>query len=169
MGYSHYYYHTRPLPDDEWALVTEAINKIVADAIRSGVSIGDGFGERVLSNHQILAQAWIETQYAHGPAIMLNGAGDTACETFDFWKNATPRQPWQIEENSFNGFTAVKTQRHPYDTVITTFLSWLNAALPHALDKIESDGTDQDWSEGVENAKRLFPDLTITIPITRFS
>ncbi|MFZ3584728.1 hypothetical protein ACOI1H_21605 [Loktanella sp. DJP18] len=163
MGYTHYYYHTKPLSDDDWDLCVDAFSRIVTDASKDGMKLSED-ADGTLSNHQIIARAWHRTDFAHGPVLRINGIGEDSCETFTFWKNAAPRQPWQESENSYNGFMFVKTQRLPYDIVVTAFLCWVLSRLPDALNAVNSDGGKTSWLPGAEMADRIFPDLEIKTP-----
>jgi len=88
---------------------------------------------------------------ASGEAIRLNGVGDGACETFRLAR-------------AVSGYEWCKTDRRPYDAVVTAVLVLAQA---HALGwlAITSDGTPADWEPGLRLLGEAFgPDPRWRVP-----
>lgn len=158
MGYTHYQHHTTPFTDDEWAQVADAIDCLAAQAQKEGLHLSADNGQTPLSNHQRIERVWL-VERRNGPAIMLNGLGDEAHETFCLFKNGAPN----IDGEVTDGFEFCKTAQKPYDTFVVAALTWVESHFPGKLN-VSSDGDANDWQAGLEFARRAFPDETLELP-----
>jgi len=128
MGYTHYHSHTRDFTDAEWDRLLDAARKIIA----------------VADHDIVLAWEFDEPNRApqlDGDCIRFNGIGDQGCETFLLTKEN--EDPYEF----------TKTNREPYDVVVVAVLAAADAIAPGAL-KIGSDGTPDEWKDGIALADR---------------
>lgn len=158
MGYTHYQYHTQPFEDAEWTQVVDAIACLVDQAEKEGLKLSIDNGETPLSNHQRIERAWL-SECRNGPAIMLNGMGEDAHETFCLFKNGAPNFDGEVT----NGFEFCKTAMKPYDRFVVAALAWVETKFPGRLN-VSSDGDPDDWQTGMDFAARAFPDEEIQLP-----
>ncbi len=145
MGYTHYWY----TPDD---LDLPAYRRGVLDAARilqaSPVPLADfkGDGEKPEINERRIA---------------FNGRDDDAHETCDFDLDPlNSPDAWRAGDGRL--FNFCKTAHKPYDVVVVAVLATIHARCP-GLD-VSSDGGPDDWTKGVDLARRILDDPTIEIP-----
>jgi hypothetical protein len=163
MGYTHYLKHTQPFSDEEWSQINDALSKIIHHASIRGITTATGDGRTAIdSSHSMIEKPWIQNWGQEGPVIAINGLENQMCETFVIYKNGTPKQDWQSP--GFEGFSFCKTQRLPYDAVVTATIIWIDSHFPGRLNA-SSDGDSSDWREGMNLAKIAFPDdKTLAVP-----
>jgi hypothetical protein len=152
MGYTHYWNRDESLlsPEDYrefYAQFTRLAVKVIQTAEQQGIEIADPSGEHL--------GAW----RVDGESVRLNGYGEHFREGF-VWKKVCPEpQPW-VKEGGF--FDFCKTEREPYDVVVTALLLAAREAYGSAV-RISSDGLPSDWEDGL----RLFyqaTGLVATVP-----
>lgn len=159
MGYSHYSYHTEPFSDTEWAILVDALDDLIGQAIKDGIDISADDGTTSLSAHERLNRAWIR-DFGNGPVAFLNGSGQGAYETFCVAKNGNATAS---TSRNADGFSSCKTAYKPYDAFVVAALIWIDSHYPDRL-KVSSDGTRSDWSAGMELARRAFPGASLEYP-----
>ncbi|MEM1353878.1 MAG: hypothetical protein AAGH88_03240 [Planctomycetota bacterium] len=156
MGYTHYWYRTPVLAPGRFTLWVEDV-KSLHDQLPATTTSGGGY----YPNHRLTA---------HGPdgcgdavirddLVAFNGrnAGrssldDLSHETF-FVPQALNPEPYQTLDEHGRVFSFCKTNRKPYDLLVTAAL----VALKHHFQgiKVLSDGQASDWEEGLALTKRV--------------
>lgn len=151
MGYTHSWSRDESLlsPEDYrdfYAEFTGLAVKVIQTAQEQGIQLADPTGEHL--------GAW----RVDGDSVRLNGYGEDAHESF-VWEKVCP------EPDGFYDFC--KTNRKPYDVVVTALLLAVQEAYGNAV-RISSDGTPSEWEDGV----RLFyqaTGLVSTVPFDTVS
>ena len=150
MGYAHYWTRKGSFTDHEWRTITAAFGLIVEAAIHRGSRLSVDDGRSCISAHGRLRQAWhIKTE--NGPVLVINGVDAQRHETFQIKKDATPGETWMDADFCEQG--SCKTSQKPYDLVVTAILSWIEHHFPDRI-RVISDGTLDEWREGIELAKQ---------------
>lgn len=135
MGYTHYFPQNRPFSDMEWSQITKAFRKLAdSDECKDLIQPEINCGWTDFFTHESIK----------GEAIAFNGVEDDACETFVLEKS-----PESLDE-----FIFCKTNRRPYDKMVTAMLIVCAGYAEGAL-SISSDGTAEEWEEGVELVTRV--------------
>jgi hypothetical protein len=131
LGYTHYWYQDPKLDADKFAAAALDIAKVVE---MSKVSLGGGMGGA-------------GTAPEIGPEkIRLNGIEGDAHETFAI--EPTAEKPSYQDQSDPKVFNFCKTDRKPYDEVVTASLAVLKHHLGDAI-RVSSDGDFSDWSDGL--------------------
>jgi hypothetical protein len=112
MGYTHYYETKKPFTKKEWQSIQDYTKKVIEIANKIDIKICDGLGE---------AEPIINEEY-----ISINGSGDLSHETFSLDKDE-------------KGSNFCKTNRKPYDLIVTSILSYVKQLTPDKIE-ISSDG-----------------------------
>lgn len=157
MGYTHYWYRDESLmsPQDAldfYAEFTRYAVQIIQTAENQGLQLADPSGQHL--------GAW----RVDGESVRLNGYGEDAHESF-VWEKVCPEPQDWVKEGGFYDFC--KTQRKPYDVVVTALLLGAREAYGDAV-RISSDGSPSEWEDGV----RLFREATglvATVPFETVS
>ena len=102
-------------------------------AEKSGVDLANGHGD-------VGTKPTFDTE-----TVRFNGLGEDAHETF-------------VVRREHTGFKFCKTQRKPYDVVVTACLICLQSCLRDDV-QVSSDGEWEDWKEGMNLFKEVFPDV----------
>lgn len=142
MGYTHYWTHRRRFTNAEWEEVKADINEIIR---HTDVVIADGRGEKEVR------------RVDKGDTITLNGLNADSHETFEIYQNRRPLQDYQTRE--MHGWDFCKTNRKPYDVVVTAILCYLESCWNNRF-STSSDGDLDDWTAGLELARRALPTKT---------
>jgi hypothetical protein len=144
MGYTHYY--SRSYTDSsgkaEYLKFREGAERIIVEAVASGIQIADAFGERL--------GYWENSD----ERVALNGYGDDSHETFD-WPASTPPMTDSAITNVPYFFNFVKTARKPYDAVVVALLLLLKDVYGNAVD-VSSDGSWSEWQDGRDLYTKVF-------------
>jgi hypothetical protein len=136
MGYCHYWKSPSVLPLFEFSHFSEDVRRLVSSVkprwfLFGGIRItgGDGAGAPLISEEQ----------------IRFNGR--PRFETFWIARDFRVQNPTRApsEDGVFEDF--VKTQRLPYDTVVTAALIALKHHFPEV--EIASDGGRDEWAKGI--------------------
>ena len=146
MGYTHYFTQTRDYTDDEWPQVLEDIGQIIAYAENEqNVAIRNWDGK--------------DKPELTGDYINFNGAGDDSCENFIVERIR--------QECEFSGLGShfCKTNRKPYDLVITAVLCYLESVCE--THTVGSDGSGADYVQGLELARQALPRYANMLDIPR--
>ena len=139
MGYTHYWNQQRDFTAQEWTEISHAMNQLL-DA--SPCTIRGPFGD---------VDELPEVTRSH---IAINGNGEDGHETF------------MLTRNKDDGdFAVCKTARKPYDVIVTSTLIAVSRIAPDVL-TISSDGTTEEWGEGLDLAAREIRISNLHIPIT---
>lgn len=140
MGYTHYWTQKKRFTNPEWKLVNLALGTIIT-----------------------AANLPIEVDLLDPKRIYLNGIDDDAHETF-FLSKERQRSP-----GGRLGWDFCKTNRKPYDVIVTAMLCYLESTFPEHF-SVGSDGETADWIPGHTLAAGCFPSLEIYIPqeVTRY-
>ena len=143
MGYTHYYsrHSDKSNSAEAYTRFREGAERIIVEAHATGITIGDGFGER--------PGYWENTD----SRVAFNGVGDDAHETFG-WDQICGMQPdWRKGEAMY--FDFCKTAQKPYDAVVTACLLWLAECYGDAVE-ISSDGYWNEWQAGRDLFRTVF-------------
>ena len=151
MGYTHYWYRdeSRMFTEDTFDFYgefAEMARQICETAEKQGIKLADAHGERL--------GAW----QVDGESVRLNGYGEDSHESF-VWDRVCPEPQEWVKDVSY--FDFCKTNRKPYDTVVTALLLAVREAYGDAV-RISSDGGFFEWQDGVS----LFEEATGLVPTT---
>ena len=149
MGYTHYWYRdeSRMFTEDVidfYAEFTRYAVQIIQTAEQQGIELADPSGEH--------SGAW----RVDGDSVRLNGYGEDSHESF-VWEKVCPQPQEWVKDKGY--FDFCKTNRKPYDIVVTALLLAVREAYGDAV-RISSDGGFFDWKDGV----RLFEEATGLVP-----
>jgi hypothetical protein len=120
--------------------------QICQTAEKQGIQLADANGKRL--------GAW----QADSESVQLNGYGEDSHESF-VWERACPQPQEWVKDGAY--FDFCKTNRKPYDVVVTALLLAVRESYGDAV-RISSDGGFFDWKDGV----RLFEEATGLVPTT---
>jgi hypothetical protein len=138
LGFTHYWTPCRNLTRDEYTEIVKDIGEILKYAQHeAGIPLANMMGEAGTSPE------------FYADSFGFNGVGDDAHETF--------RIPRTREQNcgSFGDFT--KTDRKPYDVVVTACLCYLDTCLDKPAFHVSSDGHGSDFLDGLDLARKALP------------
>jgi hypothetical protein len=155
MGYTHRWFrsdHTAPEADtyNFYAEFTRYAVQIIQTAQVQGIQLADPSGEHL--------GAW----RVDGDSVRLNGYGENSHESF-VWEKVCPKPDVWVGEDAY--FDFCKTNRKPYDTVVTALLVAVSQAYGDTV-SVSSDGSPSEWEDGV----RLFQEATglvATVPFEK--
>ena len=113
-------------------------------------NLGDAI-ERIVETTDVPLAGWDGTGEVKfsGQGVTLNGVDDDGHETFTF----------PVGEN----FNFCKTAYKPYDEVVTAILIAADTLCPGAF-RISSDGNAEEWSPGLELARRALNRTDLKVP-----
>jgi hypothetical protein len=147
MGYTHYFYQHRDLRDDEWRALCGGCQRMLTIPEMPPLSRGESFPVPPEITDDV---------------ICFNGVGDDGHETFVVYRTKT--DPWTGEPSEKEEvFQFCKTAYKPYDLPVTAILAYLDSTFPDAF-VISSDGGPDDWTDGIELARRAWPQVDIDLP-----
>jgi len=138
MGYTHYFPRMREITNEEWALIQAAATEVINQCQCAGVKLAYEF------------DAPKAEPYVSGTEIRFNGIGGEGHETFHVDRLSRDRYGRSDQSYPF-GFDFCKTARKPYDVAVTAILTIMHHYARGGWD-IGSDGTQEDWLEGLELA-----------------
>jgi len=139
MGYTHYWTQTRSFNSYEWAEVCTDIGAILKHVEHAcGVKLVNGEGKR-------RTRPTMDNK-----AIMFNGSGDDAHETFIVHK--TRCKAWS---GGSLGSDFCKTARKPYDLAATAVLCYLSSVT--GTHDVSSDGHGSNFVDGLAAAVAALP------------
>jgi hypothetical protein len=149
MGYTHYWSFTAPKRGE-----TAKIEKAYQKAIKECATIARTY---YLANGGLSGFS-AHTEPGKYGGLKINGKGDLSHEDF------TMREYFKenLKPDSFN---FCKTARKPYDVVVVACLIVLANRLPNNF-SASSDGYTDEWQAGLELARRVLKDKTLSIPKT---
>ena len=134
MGYTHYWDVKKKMDAETFSKFSNSCKKIAEE---SGVLLANGHGE-------------VGTKPTFDDKVVrFNGVGEDAHETFSI----------RIEKE---GFSFCKTQQKPYDEVVVACLICLRVYLGEDV-QVSSDGDLEDWKEGTDLFKKVFPDVQLPL------
>ena len=151
MGYTHSWTRNESLmfPEDVrdfYAEFTRLAVQVIQTAEQQGIKLADPSGEHL--------GAW----RVDGDSVRLNGYGEDSHESF-VWEKVCPEPQDWVKDGGY--FDFCKTNRKPYDVVVTALLLAVRESYGDAV-RISSDGGFFDWKDGV----RLFEEATGLVPTT---
>jgi len=138
MGYTHYFPRMREITDEEWRLIQAAATEVINQFRTSPHPLAYEF------------DAPDAPPYVSGTEIRFNGVGGEGHETFHVDRLSRDRHDRSDQAYPF-GFDFCKTARKPYDTAVVAILTIMHHYAPGGWG-IDSDGTQEDWLEGLELA-----------------
>ena len=142
MGYTHYWNQSRDFSREEWKQIREDFEALLKDVQHvQGIPLANGMGELGTAPEITDENIW------------FNGAGDDSHETFCLNRKRPPREPWQRRQ----GGDFCKTDRKPYDLVVTAALCYLATVPDPVSHSVNSDGHGKDFLEGLAEARRALP------------
>lgn len=127
MGYTHYWTHRRRFTNAEWTEICEDILKIIC-----------------------ASKVEIQNEPFSEDMIRINGVGSEGHEDFCILKN----RPLEFNQK---GWDFCKTNRKPYDVIVTAVLCYLESIYPKNF-SVGSDGDDSDWTAGLTLARKGLPE-----------
>jgi len=148
MGYTHYWERnpnrTASFEEISYMVFTDLAERIIKTAEEQGIKIADRFGEEL--------GGWL----IDDTEVSLNGFDNERYETFAWYKKCPEAKEWWDTGKNTNWFSDFcKTNRNPYDVVVTALLIALKQAYGANIG-VRSDGNAEDWEEGL----RLFETAT---------
>lgn len=145
MGYTHYFEVTNKTgkvslaSEKKWTKATNLINTLVYNFSQEHGGIS-GFSAHAVPG-----------KYS---GVKFNGSRDNGCEDFFL------RETYSLQSDV--GFSCCKTNRLPYDVLVTASLCILHHYLGNKV-IINSDGDYPDWAVGAELASTLLG-TKVTVP-----
>jgi len=121
MGYTHYWYQSRDLTDDEWQTICQKSQELFES---NKTLVANGMGDKGISPE------------INDDEISFNGIGDDSHETCFVTKNKTFND-W--EDKKGESFSFCKTAHKPYDKVVVQFLKMIRDVTGNAF-RLSSDG-----------------------------
>lgn len=147
MGYSHYYHQKRDYTQEEWKQLQADVSTLLKYVEhRAGILIRNWNG----SDKATISR----------DVINFNGAGDDSCENF-----IIERERKTCEHTGQKGYHYCKTNRKPYDTVVTALLCYLTSV--SETHGATSDGSGTDFVQGLELARQALPRYSNQLDIPR--
>jgi len=134
MGYSHYWYRSRsvPEPPDAYARFAMGAKRIIEQAQSSGIALAGWDG----------GEQQPRPEMTEG-YIRLNGCGDEAHETFTWCAEIPPvDESWSNDPDE--DFDFCKTAMKPYDAVVCALLILAKSVYGPGV-RISSDGEWNGW------------------------
>lgn len=141
MGYTHYYYQKKNIPQKKWEQIAIDTMKVVEFCEDSGIELR------------------YECDVDKAPEISddmirFNGDGNEGHETFIIFKKKPSSESWQ--KNSDKYFYFCKTAHKPYDIAVGLVLLVVNKHTKGVLE-ISSDGDwESEWNDIRNSYKKLF-------------
>ena len=140
MGYTHYYRLNPHGNQQRYEQAKADMRKIIE---RNPVKLGDGSGDNPIHPDNYTNEIW------------LNGLGDDAHETFSLPDKLTSLiNTMGYNPNEKMVFNFTKTNRKPYDVVVTACLTILKFYLRSDAE-ISSDGGEDGFVEGMALAEHI--------------
>jgi hypothetical protein len=154
MGYTHYWHRPETLDPRRFIHFRIDVERLLASLPRHTDSAGgyyrdeelivcgsDGTGEPIITD---------ELVSFNGNASLAGNADtdDLSHETFYIPRIHEP-QDWQTPDGQGRYFDFCKTARKPYDLAVTAALITLRYHFPDPEIAISSDGTAEDWQQGL--------------------
>lgn len=153
MGYTHYFTQNRNFTRKQWETVSTDLRAILTYAQHEcGIALANGMGDGGTSPE------------ITDDMIMFNGVGDDSHETLHIRRTIKKTPDYAGEQNLGSDFT--KTERKPYDAVVTAVLCYLTTATrredpsTHApimgteAFSATSDGDGSDFLVGLDLARK---------------
>lgn len=156
MGYTHYWQFTKPKRGE-----TAKIERAYKKALKECATIARTY---YLANGGLSGFS-AHTEPGKYGGLKINGKGDETHE--DFIMREHFKQNFEHYTNPLirSGGDFCKTARKPYDVVVVACLIVLTNRLPNNF-RADSDGYKHEWVEGLELARRILKDKTLSIPKT---
>jgi hypothetical protein len=153
MGYTHYWYRNEAGYTDAdlftaYFVFADMAKQIFETAKRQGILLADKYGET------------LNGETVDNGEVSFNGYADDAHETFAWYRECPPAQPYMKDSRYFD---CCKTARKPYDAVVTAMLLAVKEAYGDAV-TLESDGLPSEWEDG----ERLFEEATGNYATVKF-
>lgn len=139
MGYTHYWTQVKSFNKNEWMEASNDIRKILT-------YINDNLVPLVNGNGDMNTQPEFTNSF-----IQFNGLDLDSCETFSIDR--------ELDEN--DAFSFCKTNRYPYDIAVTACLCYL--AYISKTHTISSDGSFDEFADGLDIVKRVLPDKLVNL------
>lgn len=146
MGYTHYFKFAKAPKGQAWPL-EKTYRKAIAECTKVIKHYSETFGG--------LSGFSAHAEIGRYGGLAVNGSARVGgCETFELPEHFN-------ETQVLDGF--VKTNRLPYDTVVTACLIILKHRLGDVL-HVSSDGRQDDWNDGLTLAKHVLKLKNLNIP-----
>lgn len=141
MGYTHYYYQKKSIPQKKWEKIAVDCMKVFEFCEDNGIKIVYEYDNDVQSE-------------VSDTKIRFNGFGNEGHETFSIWKDKPEESVNTLGTDEY--FSFCKTARKPYDLAVGLVLLVVKKHSPNSI-RVASDGDwDEDWSEIRRAYKILF-------------
>ena len=154
MGYTHYWHRPENLDPRRYTRFREDVAKLLASLPEHTGSAGgyytdddlivcgsDGTGDPIITDELVSFNG-------NAPVAGDADTGDLSHETFYVPRVYEP-QDWQRPDRQGRYFDFCKTARKPYDMAVTAALIALHYHFPTPEVEISSDGTAEDWQQGL--------------------
>ena len=138
MGYTHYFTCKKSVPLESMPKIIESVSALFVEAIKT-IKIGNYNGEMHLKTPEQIF--FFEADGKTLFAIKFNGLGPYDHETFSL--HMAP-----------DDYEFCKTNRKPYDTLVTAVLIAVYNIEPECWD-ISSDGDREEWAAGLALARKV--------------
>lgn len=138
MGYTHYHRQKGDCPPAVWQAICHDVKKLMAA-------------------NDVPIEGWEDDPIITADAIIFNGVGDDAHETFDL--NRCQRPPYAFEEHDDEyarkgAFECCKTAYKPYDLLVCQILLVADRRAPDTY-QVSSDGDLEDWLPAIKSVATL--------------
>lgn len=153
MGYTHYWTHKKLFSKDDWAEILTGMHFLYEHAHENGIALLSWNGEDGVPE-------------ATATEIAFNGAGDDSHESLVVHRQ---RQKATEEDKRYGmnpNWAFCKTARKPYDLIVTALLAYLDSIHPEKFE-VSSDGRTENWTAGVELARKAWPNKANQIQVPR--
>lgn len=153
MGYTHYWTQQRDFARKEWETVAADLRTIITYAQHEcGIALGDGMGDAGTSPQ------------VSDDVVVFNGVGKDSHETLIIRRAIRTKPDYEGETDLASDFC--KTERKPYDPVVTACLCYLSTATRKENPKthepvigsevfsVGSDGNGSDFLVGLDLARK---------------
>lgn len=145
MGYTHYFHDTgHPPTPEQIQAITRAFRRLLTERASAQ--------EKSLICHE--CDEPDRPPIVDDALIRFNGKGRDGHDTMVLDMSGATRST--TLEFNLKGFNYCKTAGKPYDVWVTALLALMEALAPGCW-KIYSDGYPEDWTAGVELARRVVP------------
>jgi hypothetical protein len=145
MGYTHYWTFRKPA-----GIPAAELEKNYQQAVKDCVKVIKEYQKNALGSDRLSGYS-AHTKPGQYGGVNVNGKQDNAHEPFTLPEHFSDNFKLYVNDGSAGmsgAFNFCKTARKPYDMVVVACLSILKYRLGDAVD-VSSDGTIEDWSEGV--------------------
>ena len=145
MGYTHYYYQTKSIPQKKWEQIAIDAMKVVEFCEDSGIELRY---ECDINKAPEISDTMIR----------FNGHGNQGHETFVLFKKKPKQEAWQRNSppNDNKYFYFCKTAHKPYDVAVGLVLLIVNKHAKEVLEIISDGDWECEWDVIRQSYNKIF-------------